>query len=96
MENTDKPKKFWFQTPAFRIGIGVLAVIAVVLVVLFSEQIARLFDLFISKAAEARVMVITGDPAAGEFALGSGSSPDDSVFFDTTDGKLKLKPPGDG
>jgi len=92
MENpTDK--KFWFQTPAFRIGLAVFAAVAVVVIVLFSEQIGQLLDLFSSKAAEVRMLVLSGEPTEGELSLSQGTSPDGSVFFDVVSGKLKLTPP---
>jgi len=92
MENSTN-KKFWFQTPAFRIGLGILAAVAIVAVVLFSEQIGQLLDLFSSKAAEVRMLVLSGEPTEGELSLSQGTSPDGSVFFDAVSGKLKLVSP---
>ncbi len=92
MENSTD-KKFWFQTPAFRIGLGVFVAIAVVAVVLFSKQISQLLDLFGSKAAEVKMLILSGEPIEGELSLSQGTSPDGSIFFDAVSGKLKLTPP---
>lgn len=48
---------YFFQKTGFKIGIGIVIVIAVVSVTLFSEQIGNLLEMFGSKAGTARSIV---------------------------------------
>lgn len=41
---------FWFQTKAARIAFGAIAAVLVLLVIIFSQQIGQLFNLFGSRA----------------------------------------------
>jgi len=88
----------WFKTKAFKITVLVLAILAVVSVVLFSEQIGDLLELFGLKAAtESRHILIDGvgnvdDPSHFEFLDGNYSiTPDNSIILDNTN-RLILNP----
>lgn len=57
----------WFKTKAFKIGVVVLAIVAVIAIVLFSTQIGELLELFGLKAApEARSIILDGIDGIGE------------------------------
>lgn len=56
--NTTTP---WFKTKAFKIGVVILAIIAVIAVVLFSAQIGELLEFFGLRAApEAKSIILDG------------------------------------
>jgi hypothetical protein len=69
-----QPPRYWWRTRAFKIGLGVLAVVAVTLAVLFGDQIAKLLDLFGTRAGQERLITISGqvDPNLPAY-LGNGT-----------------------
>ncbi|OGB74067.1 hypothetical protein A2V68_02450 [candidate division Kazan bacterium RBG_13_50_9] len=92
-------RTWWFRSRAFRIGAVVLAVVAVVLVVLFSRQIGGLLELWGLKAApEGRTITIDGtvegtDPYHAHFWHGGYEVyPTDSFVVDPESGRLMLNP----
>lgn len=68
----------WYRTRKGRVVLGIAAIVAVVLVVLFSDQIGELLNLIGSKAAlESGSAGLQGtDPASSSYFLGDGYSAD--------------------
>ncbi len=61
--NTLNKAQYWFQTKPARIGFGVAAVIVIGLIVIFSQQIGQLFDLFGSRAGITPSTIRVGEDA---------------------------------
>ena len=85
----------WYKTKAFRIGAVLLAIIAVIAVVLFSQQIGELLEFFGLKAApEARSITLDGvDVGIGNghaYFFEPGYNVDPASSFRVDDGKLML------
>lgn len=90
--NTTTP---WFKTKAFKIGAVVLAVIAVIAVVLFSQQIGELLELFGLRAApESKSIILDGvNVGIGNghaYFFEDGYNVDPGSSFKVSDGKLML------
>lgn len=87
----------WFKTKTFKIIVLILAILSIVTVVLFSEQIGDLLELFGLRAAtEARVILIDGvgsgaDGHTSFFDPGFTVDPPDSFMIDANN-RLILNP----
>lgn len=85
----NKPK-YWFQTKTFRIALTVVGAIVVIALVVFSEQIGQLLDLFGSKAGINDDTVMLNN---ANFMTGATMEPTDSFRVDATTGRLMLNDP---
>ena len=70
----DNPITPWYRTKAFKIGMLVLAILAITSLVLFSDQIGDLLELFGLRAAQETKEILID--ATG------GSEPGHSMFFE--------------
>lgn len=94
-----EPPRRWWRTKQFRIGLGIFAAIAVLVAVLFGDQISRLLDLFGTRAGQERVISVDGtaDPNSPNY-LGNGTF-QNTVFNNSpsgpngTSGAVILTPP---
>jgi len=76
----------WFRTKTFKLVLTILAILAIAAVVLFSEQIGDLLELWGLKAAtESRTIVIDGLGEGDNHSFFEGSysvDPTDSIIID--------------
>jgi hypothetical protein len=83
-------KPQWFKTKLFRAGLISVGAIAVVLVVLFSQQIGQLLNLFGTKASTEESVTLNSTTF---FSNGYTTNPTDSFRIDTATNRLMLNPP---
>jgi len=79
----NQTSQYWFQTRAFKISLTIAAVIAVVLVVMFSKQIGELFERYVSKAG------VTIELNSSNFSEGSVEG--DMKIVEDGDGSKRLE-----
>jgi len=89
----------WFRTKRGKFILGIGATIAVLALVLFSQQIGQLLNLFGTKAAQVVSLNNTSTPGftdpAHEEWNSAGQQPDGSLFVvDPATGRLMLNNPG--
>ncbi|MDD5605904.1 MAG: hypothetical protein PHR51_01055 [Patescibacteria group bacterium] len=88
---------FWWRTKAFKVGLGVFVVFALVVVFFFGDQVGRLLDLFGSRAGTERVLTVDDNPSQvdGHGYLGAGDLTDDEILYiaptDTEAGYVTLQ-----
>lgn len=85
----NKPQ-YWFQTKTFKIVLTVVGAVVVIALVVFSEQIGQLLDLFGSKAGISQETVPLNST---NFMTGSTMEPANSFRTDATTGRLMLNDP---
>jgi len=91
-------QNYWWRTKAFKLGFGIFIVVAVLVAVLFGDQISQLLDLFGSRAAVGDRTLIVNDqnettPNDGHGWFGGTGSAlqGDAAFIDLNPGVV-----GDG
>lgn len=86
----------WFKTKTFKVIVLILAILSIASIVLFSEEIGNLLELFGLKAAtETRTVLIDGEgiiPGSTMFLDGATLTPPDSFKVDDTTKRLMLNP----
>lgn len=76
-------QNYWWKTKAFKIGLGIFIVLAIIIAVFFGDQISRLLDLLGSRASTTERLTINDDPtiAPGHGALQDGTFNPSEIIY---------------